>query len=68
MLWEGIRYDRTNDSSFLRIFPLFSRRREQGEQKSLEVLMGMFGYVDRPGKRTYRIFFVPWTVKREDDE
>jgi len=68
VLWEGIRYDRTNDSSFLRIFPLFSRRREQGELKSLEVLMGMFGYVDRPGKRTYRIFFVPWTVKREDDE
>lgn len=67
-LWGAFRYDRDDDSSFLRMFPLFTSRRAGGRFRSFEVLAGMFGYVDRPGTRTYRVLFVPWTVSREDDE
>ena len=66
-LWGAFRYDRDEDSSFLRVFPLFSSRRADSEFESFEVLAGMFGYSDTPGKRTYRVLFIPWTVDREDD-
>jgi hypothetical protein len=67
-LWGGLRYDRDRHSTFLRIFPLFSTRRHDGRRSSLEMLMGAFGYVDRPGRRVYRVLFFPWTVERGDSE
>ncbi len=67
-LWEAFRYDRDEDSSSLRLFPLFSCRRRGGRFKSFEVLAGMFGFVDRPGKRTYRTLFIPWAVEKGGDQ
>jgi hypothetical protein len=63
-LWSAVRYERDAESSFLRVFPLFSSGRRDGEFTSFEVLGGMFGYADQPGTRRYRILFVPWTVDR----
>ncbi len=63
-LWNMFRYDRDEDSSLLRVFPAFTARRSGPETRSLDVLMGLFGYSDKPGKRTYRVFFIPWTVDR----
>lgn len=63
-MWGAYRHDRDERGSFLRVFPLFSMRRAEGELRSLEVLMGLFGFVDRPHGRTYRVLFVPWSVER----
>jgi len=65
-LWDIFRYDRDDESSFLRVAPLFSARRANGKYKSIEVLMGLFGFVDQPERRTYRVLFFPWTVGREE--
>ena len=65
-LWSIFRYDRDERSSSLRVFPLFSSEREEGEFKSFHALFGAFGFADEPGKRTYRILFIPWTVDREE--
>ena len=67
-LWSAFRYDRTGDASSLRVFPLFSSKRASGRFTAFETLMGMFGFVDKPGKRTYKILFIPWTVDRGGDE
>lgn len=66
-LWGAFRYDRDDDSSALRIFPLFSSKRAGGEFTAFHTLMGMFGFADKPGKRTYKVLFIPWTVDREGD-
>jgi hypothetical protein len=64
-LWGGLRYDRDDRGTFLRIFPLFSTRTRDGRRLSFEALMGAFGYVDRPGRRVYRILFIPWSIERK---
>ncbi len=66
-LWGAYRYDRGWERSRMRVFPLFTSRRADGRLSGLEVLMGLFGYIDKPGARTYRLLFIPWTVKREGE-
>ncbi len=65
VLWGAYRHDRDAESSFLRVFPFISRRTSGGRTTSLRVLAGIYGYEDRPTDRTYRIFFIPWTMKKE---
>jgi hypothetical protein len=65
-LWSIFRYNRDDRSSALRVFPLFNSEREDGRFKSFHVLFRAFGFADRPGKRTYRFLFIPWTVTREE--
>jgi hypothetical protein len=67
-LWGMFRYDRDAASHRLSVFPLFESRRRGEESRSLSVLAGMFGYADEPGRRTYRTFFIPWSVSREESE
>ena len=68
VLWGAFRYDRNADSSYLRLFPLVTTRREHGAFTSFEAAMGLFGFIDRPRRRTYRVLFVPWTVSRKGAE
>jgi len=65
-LWGAFRWDRAENESSLRVFPLFSSKRADGEQTAFHVLMGLFGFEDRPGRRTYRVLFLPWSVDKED--
>jgi len=67
-LWSAFRYDRNDDGNSLRVFPLFSSKRANGKFTAFDTLMGLFGFVDKPGKRTYKILFVPWTVDRGRDQ
>ena len=67
-LWGMFRYDRDDDANRLRVFPLFESEKKSGEFTSFKVIAGMFGFEDRPGKRTYKILFVPWTVDRDGGE
>lgn len=64
ILWGAFKYDRDDRSSFLRIFPAVTLRRESGKQKGIEILAGMFGYIDLEDSRTYRVLFIPVSVKR----
>ncbi len=67
-LWQAFRYDSDNQSSFLRVFPALTCRRHSGRFTSFELLAGMFGFIDKPGTRTYRVLFIPWSVKRSENQ
>lgn len=62
-LWGAFSYDRDANNGRLRVFPLFERAKLK-DKRSFHLLMGAFGYTDRPGKRTYRVLFIPWTVSK----
>ncbi|MFW6157872.1 MAG: hypothetical protein ACOC8E_00770 [Planctomycetota bacterium] len=67
LLWGAIGYEEDERSSSLRVFPLFSVDRRDGAFTGFHLLAGLFGYADDAGKRTVRLFFIPWTIDTGDD-
>jgi len=66
-LWGLYRHDRDRIASRFRVFPFVSTTREADRRTSLQILLGLFGYADEPGERTYKVLYIPWTVSREEE-